>query len=65
MSDAQQVKAQILSIEPVGSYFHMVLEAPTIAEHVLPGHFVAIAVGGIGSGIGSAVQLGHHPRQLL
>jgi len=51
MSDAQQVKAQILSIEPVGSYFHMVLEAPTIAEHVLPGHFVAIAVGGIGSGM--------------
>jgi len=51
MSDAQQVKAQILSIEPVGSYFHMVLEAPTIAEHVLSGHFVAIAVGGIGSGM--------------
>ena len=51
MSDAQQVKAQILSIEPVGSYFHMVLEAPTIAEHVLPGHFVAVAVGGIGSGM--------------
>jgi len=51
MSDAQQVKAQILSIEPVGSYFHMVLEAPTVAEHVLPGHFVAIAVGGIGSGM--------------
>jgi len=51
MSDAQQVKAQILSIEPVGSYFHMVLEAPTVAEHVLPGHFVAVAVGGIGSGM--------------
>ena len=51
MSDAQQVKAQILSIEPVGSYFHMVLEAPTIAEHVQPGHFVAVAVGGIGSGM--------------
>jgi dihydroorotate dehydrogenase electron transfer subunit len=51
MSDAQQVKAQILLIEPVGSYFHMVLEAPTVAEHVLPGHFVAIAVGGIGSGM--------------
>ena len=51
MSSAQQVKAQILSIEPVGSYFHMVLEAPTVAQHVLPGHFVAVAVGGIGSGM--------------
>jgi dihydroorotate dehydrogenase electron transfer subunit len=51
MSDAQQIQAQILSIEPVGSYFHMVLEAPTVAEHVVPGHFVAIAVGGIGSGM--------------
>ena len=51
MSNAQQVKAQILSIEPVGSYYHLTLEAPTIAEHVLPGHFVAVAVGGIGSGM--------------
>jgi dihydroorotate dehydrogenase electron transfer subunit len=51
MSDAQQLQSQILSIEPVGTYFHMVLEAPTVAEHVLPGHFVAIAVGGIGSGM--------------
>ena len=51
MSDAQQLQSQILSIEPVGSYFHMILEAPTVAEHVLPGHFVAIAVGGIGSGM--------------
>ena len=51
MSTSAQVQATIRSIEPVGDYFHLVLEAPTIAEHVEPGHFVAIAVGGIGSGM--------------
>lgn len=48
---AQQIKSEILSIEPVGEYFHIVLSAPTIAEHVEPGHFVAVAVGGTGSGM--------------
>ena len=51
MSTAKQVKARIRSIEPVGSYFHLVLEAPEIAQNVEPGHFVAVAVGGVGSGM--------------
>ena len=46
MSAAKQVKAKILSLAPVGSYFHLVLEAPEIAASVEPGHFVAVAVGG-------------------
>jgi dihydroorotate dehydrogenase electron transfer subunit len=44
-----QTKARIRSIEPAGSYLHLVLEAP--GEQVEPGHFVAVAVGGIGSGM--------------
>ncbi|MEI6404645.1 MAG: dihydroorotate dehydrogenase electron transfer subunit [Actinomycetes bacterium] len=49
MSNAQQIDSEILSIEPVGAYFHVVLHAPTVAEHVEPGHFAAVSVGGIGS----------------
>ena len=51
MSNAKQVKAQILEIRPVGSYFHLTLATPEITTEVEPGHFVAIAVGGIGSGM--------------
>jgi dihydroorotate dehydrogenase electron transfer subunit len=51
MSNAQQIKSTVRSIEPVGDYFHIVFDAPTIAEHVEPGHFVAVAVGGTGSGM--------------
>lgn len=51
MSEAKQIQSKILSIEPVGSYLHLVLEAPEIAGDVQPGHFVAVAVGGIGSGM--------------
>ncbi|MEN9742036.1 MAG: hypothetical protein RIR66_992 [Actinomycetota bacterium] len=51
MSSAKQVKAKILSLEPVGSYFHLKLQAPEIAVSVEPGHFVAVAVGGVGSGM--------------
>ena len=51
MSSAKQVKAKILSLEPVGSYFHLKLEAPEIAASVEPGHFVAVAVGGVGGGM--------------
>ena len=51
MSSAKQVKAKILSLEPVGAYFHLKLEAPEIAASVEPGHFVAVAVGGVGSGM--------------
>ncbi len=51
MSDAQQIKAEILSMTPVGSYIHMSLSAPDVAEFVRPGHFVAVAVGGTGGGM--------------
>lgn len=51
MSSAKQVKAKILFLEPVGSYFHLKLEAPEVAASVEPGHFVAVAVGGVGSGM--------------
>lgn len=46
MSNAKQIKAEVLAIEPVGSYFHLALAAPEIAGYVEPGHFVAVAVGG-------------------
>lgn len=51
MSNAKQIKSRIISIEPTGSYLHLVLEAPEVANYVEPGHFVAIAVGGVGSGM--------------
>ncbi len=51
MSDAQQFTSQILSMTPVGSYIHMSLAAPDVAEFVRPGHFVAVAVGGTGGGM--------------
>ena len=46
MSNAQQLISTIISISRVGSYWHMKLRAPSIAEAVVPGHFVAVAVGG-------------------
>jgi dihydroorotate dehydrogenase electron transfer subunit len=51
MSNAKQIKSRIISIEPTGGYLHLVLEAPEVANYVEPGHFVAIAVGGVGSGM--------------
>lgn len=51
MSHAQQIKSVVRSIEPIGEYFHIVFDAPTVAEYVEPGHFVAVAVGGVGSGM--------------
>lgn len=51
MPQAMQIKSKILSIYPTGSYYHMILEAPEIANSVEPGHFVAVAVGDIGSGM--------------
>ena len=51
MSNPAQIQSTIRSIAPVGDYFHVVLEAPSIAAQVEPGHFVAVAVGGIGSGM--------------
>lgn len=49
MSNAQQLTSTITSITRVGAYWHMVLRAPSIADAVLPGHFVAVAVGDAGS----------------
>lgn len=46
MSNPKQVKAEILDIFPVGSYFHLKLATPEITSKVEPGHFAAIAVGG-------------------
>ena len=46
MSSAQQITSTITSINRVGAYWHMVLRAPSIADSVVPGHFVAVAVGG-------------------
>lgn len=44
------MKCVIRSMSPVGSYLHMVLDAPEVGE-VQPGNFAAVAVGGIGSGM--------------
>lgn len=49
MSTAKQLKAKILEIRPVGSYFHLKLATPGLTSEVEPGHFAAVAVGGIGS----------------
>lgn len=48
MSHAQQVKATIDSLTPVGEYFHLVLSGPDLGENVQPGHFVAVAMGDSG-----------------
>jgi len=41
-----QVLSEVVALEPIGEYWHLVLSAPTIASQVQPGHFVALAVGG-------------------
>jgi len=41
-----QVLSEVVSLEPIGEYWHLVLSAPAIASQVRPGHFVALAVGG-------------------
>ncbi|MFZ0325478.1 MAG: dihydroorotate dehydrogenase electron transfer subunit [Actinomycetes bacterium] len=48
MSDvpAVQVRGEVLKTRRVGGYHQLTLVAPGIAEHVRPGHFVALAVGG-------------------
>ena len=43
---AIRVKGRLLANRRIGSYYHLVIEAPQIAEHSRPGNFVAIAVGG-------------------
>lgn len=41
-----QVLSEVVSLDPVGQYWRLVLSAPTVAVQVQPGHFVALAVGG-------------------
>ena len=46
-----QVAGQLLSTRRVGSYHHLTLVAPGIAERTRPGHFVALATGGPDTGM--------------
>jgi dihydroorotate dehydrogenase electron transfer subunit len=43
---AVQVRAEVLKMQRAGAYHLLTLVAPGIAEHVRPGHFVALSVGG-------------------
>lgn len=48
----QQFDSQVRAIEPVGAYFRLSLAAPhEVTQAVTPGHFVAVAVGGVGGGM--------------
>jgi dihydroorotate dehydrogenase electron transfer subunit len=44
-----QVTGEVLSLKKNGAYHAMTVAAPGIAEQVKPGHFVALAVGGMES----------------
>lgn len=46
-----QVSAEVVGLRRVGSYHHLTMLAPGIPEATRPGHFVAVAVGGEGSGM--------------
>ncbi|MCU0300433.1 MAG: dihydroorotate dehydrogenase electron transfer subunit [Candidatus Nanopelagicales bacterium] len=46
-----QVTAEVVGLRRAGAYHHMTLLAPGIPEGTRPGHFVALAVGGEGSGM--------------
>ena len=46
-----QVLAEVVGLRRVGAYHHLTLLAPGIPEATRPGHFVAVAVGGEGSGM--------------
>lgn len=46
-----QVLAEVVGLRRTGAYHHMTLVAPGIPEATRPGHFVAVAVGGEGSGM--------------
>ncbi|MGH3423623.1 MAG: dihydroorotate dehydrogenase electron transfer subunit [Nocardioidaceae bacterium] len=48
---ALQVPGEVVSITPVGDYYHLVMTAPGIAERTRPGHFVALTVGGEDTGM--------------
>lgn len=46
-----QVIAEVVGLRRVGAYHHLTLLAPGIPEGARAGHFVAVAVGGEGSGM--------------
>ena len=46
-----QVLAEVVGLRRAGAYHHLTLLAPGIPEPTRPGHFVAVAVGGEGSGM--------------
>ncbi len=46
-----QVRGEVLATRKVGAYHHLTLVAPGVADQVRPGQFVALAVGGSGSGL--------------
>jgi dihydroorotate dehydrogenase electron transfer subunit len=46
-----QVTAEVVGLRRVGAYHHLTMLAPGIPEATRPGHFVALAVGGEGSGM--------------
>jgi dihydroorotate dehydrogenase electron transfer subunit len=46
-----QVQGEVLSIRKVGAYHQMSVVAPGIPERTRPGHFVAIGVGGVDTGL--------------
>lgn len=46
-----QVMAEVVSLRRTGAYYHLTLLAPGIPARTRPGHFVALAVGGQGSGM--------------
>ncbi|KAA1423255.1 dihydroorotate dehydrogenase electron transfer subunit [Mumia zhuanghuii] len=48
---ATQSAGTVVSRTPVGDYHHLVIAAEGIAEHARPGHFVALAIGGVDSGM--------------
>lgn len=48
---AQQVTAEVVVLRRSGAYFHLSLLAPGIPERTRPGNFIAVAVGGEGSGM--------------
>jgi len=46
-----QVLAEVVGMRRTGAYHHLTLLAPGIPEAFRPGHFLAVAVGGEGSGM--------------
>ena len=46
---AVQVRGEVLSIRRAGDYHALTVVAPGVAEGARPGHFVAVAVGGLSS----------------